>query len=229
MGFLRGPNIVIDGLVLAVDAASKRSYSGTGTSFTNTINGANGTLSGSPTFSTDNFGTLGFNGTDQSMDLGTTVSVPAVGFTVLMCININDSQSASGWNYWFLQNANSGHKYEFGQFGTTGNRFHFKDNFNQSDSGITATLDSSGFTVFHFGSTSESQSFYSKNGESKTLSSGTGGWTGGDDIVFDDFFYNGSTSYFGATIGNMLIYNKELSADEITQNYNALKSRFELT
>ena len=228
MGFLRGPNIVIDGLVLAVDAASKRSYSGTGTSFTNTINGANGTLSGSPTFSTDNFGTLEFNGTDQSMDLGTTVSVPAVGFTVLMCININDSQSASGWNYWFLQNANSGHKYEFGQFGTTGNRFHFKDNFNQSDSGITATLDSSGFTVFHFGSTSESQSFYSKNGESKTLSSGTGGWTGGDDIVFDDFFYNGSTSYFGATIGNMLIYNKELSADEITQNYNAFKNRFEL-
>ena len=229
MGFLRGPNIVIDGLVLAVDAASKRSYSGTGTSFTNTINGANGTLSGSPTFSTDNFGTLEFNGTDQSMDLGTTVSVPAVGFTVLMCININDSQSASGWNYWFLQNANSGHKYEFGQFGTTGNRFHFKDNFNQTDSGITATLDSSGFTVFHFGSTSDSKSFYSKNGESKTLSSGTGGWTGGDDIVFDDFFYNGSTSYFGATIGNMLIYNKELSADEITQNYNALKSRFELT
>ena len=228
MGFFRGPNIVTDGLVLALDAASPRSYPGSGTSITNIKNGADGTLSGSPTFSTDNLGTLGFNGTDQYMNLGTTVSVPAVGFTVLMCINIDDSQSASGWNYWFLQNANGSHKYEFGQYGTTGNRFHFKDNVNQADSGITADLDSSGFTIFHFGSTSDSKSFYSKNAAAKTLSSGTGGWTGGDDIVFNNLFYNGSSSYFGATIGNMLIYNKELSADEITQNYNALKPRFGL-
>ena len=228
MGFHRGPKIVTDGLVLALDAGSKRSYPGSGNSFTNIINSEAGTLSGSPTVSTTHSGTLGFNGTDQYMNLGTTVSVPAVGFTVLMCINIDDSQSASGWNYWFIQNANDGHKYEFGMYGTTGNKFHFKDNFNQSDSGITATLDSSGFTVFHFGSTSDSKSFYSKNAEAKTLSSGTGGWTGGDDIVFNNFFYNGSSSYFGAVIGNMLIYNKELSADEITQNYNALKSRYGL-
>lgn len=229
MGFSRGPKIVTDGLVLAFDAASKRSYPGSGTSFTDIINKSNGTLNGSPTFSTEHSGTLGFNGTSQFILLGTSVSVPAVGFTILMCININDSQSDSGWNYWFLQNANSGHKYEFGNYGTAGNRFHFKDNFNQTDSGITANLDSSGFTVFHFGSTSSSKSFYSKNGESKTLSSGTGGWTGGDDIVFDEsLFFNGSSSYFGAVIGNILIYNKELSADEITQNYNTLKSRFNL-
>ena len=99
MGFARGPNIVTNGLVIAVDAASKRSYPGSGTSFTNIKNGADGTLSGSPTFSTDNFGTLGFNGTNQSMSLGTTVSVSSVGFTVLMCINIDDSQSSTGWNY----------------------------------------------------------------------------------------------------------------------------------
>ena len=229
MAFSRGPRIVTDGLVLAMDAASKRSYPGSGTSFTDIINKSNGTLNGSPTFSTEHSGTLSFNGTSQSILLGTSVSVPAVGFTVLMCININDSQSSSGWNYWFLQNANSGHKYEFGNYGTAGNRFHFKDNFNQTDSGITADLDSSGFTVFHFGSTSSSKSFYSKNGESKTLSSGTGGWTGGDDIVFDsNLFFNGSSSYFGASIGNILIYNKELSSEEITQNYNTLKARFNL-
>ena len=229
MAFSRGPRIVTDGLVLAMDAASKRSYPGSGTSFTDIINKSNGTLNGSPTFSTEHSGTLSFNGTSQSILLGTSVSVTAVGFTVLMCININDSQSSSGWNYWFLQNANSGHKYEFGNYGTAGNRFHFKDNFNQTDSGITADLDSSGFTVFHFGSTSSSKSFYSKNGEPKTLSSGTGGWTGGDDIVFDEsLFFNGSSSYFGAAIGNILIYNKELSSEEITQNYNTLKARFNL-
>ena len=104
MAFSRGPRIVTDGLVLAMDAASKRSYPGSGTSFTDIINKSNGTLNGSPTFSTEHSGTLSFNGTSQSILLGTSVSVPAVGFTVLMCININDSQSSSGWNYWFLQN-----------------------------------------------------------------------------------------------------------------------------
>jgi hypothetical protein len=32
MGFQRGPNIVRDGLILALDAASTRSYPGSGTS-----------------------------------------------------------------------------------------------------------------------------------------------------------------------------------------------------
>ena len=50
-----------------------------------------------------------------------------------------------------------------------------------------------------------------------------------DDIVFDEsLFFNGSSSYFGAAIGNILIYNKELSSEEITQNYNTLKARFNL-
>ena len=38
------------------------------------------------------------------------------------------------------------------------------------------------------------------------------GWTGGNDIIFDDFFYNGSSSYYGKTVGNILVYSKELSA-----------------
>ena len=229
MAFRRGPKIVTEGLVLAMDAASKRSYPGSGTIITDILEATGGTLNGSPTFSTEHSGTLSFNGTSQYIALSSDVGVPAVGFTVLMCINIDDSQSSSGWNYWFLQNANSGHKYEFGNYGTAGNRFHFKDNFNQTDSGITADLDDSGFTIFHFGSTSSSKSFYSKNGEPKTLSSGTGGWTGGDNINFKggNFFRSG-TSYFGATIGNILVYNKELSSEEITQNYNTLKARFNL-
>ena len=41
MAFSRGPRIVTDGLVLAMDAASKRSYPGAGTSFTDIINKSN--------------------------------------------------------------------------------------------------------------------------------------------------------------------------------------------
>ena len=35
MGIFRGPNIVTDGLVLALDAGSERCYPGSGTSATN--------------------------------------------------------------------------------------------------------------------------------------------------------------------------------------------------
>jgi hypothetical protein len=45
MGFFRGPNIVRDGLVLALDAASPRSYPGSGTTWYDLSgNGNNGTL-----------------------------------------------------------------------------------------------------------------------------------------------------------------------------------------
>ena len=37
MGFYRGPNIVTDGLVFAVDAGSERSYPGSGTTTTDLI------------------------------------------------------------------------------------------------------------------------------------------------------------------------------------------------
>tara|TARA_R100000030_G_scaffold100238_2_gene92825 strand:- start:315 stop:998 length:684 start_codon:yes stop_codon:yes gene_type:complete len=227
MGVAAGPNIVRESLAIAFDTDSEKSYPGSGSSIKNLINNAYGTLSGSPTFDALKNNTLNFNGTSQRMALGTNVSMSPVGFTVCMCINVADSQSSSGWNYWFLQNANDGHKYEFGTYGTGGNNFHFKDNYSASPSSVNANM-GTGFSVLHFGSTSSSKSFYSVNGASKSLSSGTTGWTGGNDIIFDEFFYNGSSSYYAASVGNILVYSKELSDAEITQNYNALKTRFDI-
>jgi hypothetical protein len=55
MGFFRGPKIVTDGLILALDAASPRSYPGTGTTWYDLSGqGNNGTLVNGPTFSSAN-------------------------------------------------------------------------------------------------------------------------------------------------------------------------------
>ena len=55
MGFFRGPNIITDQLVLAMDAASPKSYPGSGTTWTDRSgNGYDGELFNSPTF-TSNF------------------------------------------------------------------------------------------------------------------------------------------------------------------------------
>ena len=67
MAFSRGPSIVTNGLVLALDAANHKSYPGSGTTwFDLSGNSHDGTLTGGPTFNSDNGGSIVFDGTDGS-------------------------------------------------------------------------------------------------------------------------------------------------------------------
>ena len=65
MGIGAGANAVEDGLVFCVDAANKRSYPGTGTTWTDLTGENNGTLTNGPTFSSDNRGSIEFDGSDD--------------------------------------------------------------------------------------------------------------------------------------------------------------------
>ena len=61
-----GPRIVSSGLVLCLDAANKRSYPGTGTTWSDLSgNGNTGTLTNGPTFSVGNMGGIVFDGVDD--------------------------------------------------------------------------------------------------------------------------------------------------------------------
>ena len=75
MAFSRGPNILRDGLVLTYDAASKRSYPGSGTTWFDLISSNNGTLTGGPTFDSGNGGSIVFDGTDDYVNGPATNSV----------------------------------------------------------------------------------------------------------------------------------------------------------
>ena len=60
------PKIVTDGLVLCLDAASRKSYPGSGTTwFDRSGNGNHGTLTNGPTFSSANGGSIVFDGTND--------------------------------------------------------------------------------------------------------------------------------------------------------------------
>jgi hypothetical protein len=66
MGTAYNPRIVIDGLVLCLDAGNTKSYPGTGTTWTDLSgNGNNGTLTNGPTFSSSNGGGIVFDGVDD--------------------------------------------------------------------------------------------------------------------------------------------------------------------
>ena len=78
-----GPKIVTNGLVLALDAADKNSYPGTGTIWKDlTTNANNGTLVNTPTFSNSNGGTLLFNGTNQAIDVTSNSSLRPTNVTL---------------------------------------------------------------------------------------------------------------------------------------------------
>src|SRR6056300_1799187 len=59
-------NIVTDGLVLNLDAARKDSYNRTGTTWNDISgNGNNGTLINGPTFDSEDYGSIVFDGVDD--------------------------------------------------------------------------------------------------------------------------------------------------------------------
>ena len=66
MSLNHSPKIVTDGLVLCLDAASRKSYPGSGTTwFDRSGNGNHGTLTNGPTFSSANGGSIVFDGTND--------------------------------------------------------------------------------------------------------------------------------------------------------------------
>jgi len=62
--------IVTDGLVFAVDAANKDSYSGSGTTWKDMVGENDGTLTNSPTFDSGNGGSIVFDGANDYVDFG---------------------------------------------------------------------------------------------------------------------------------------------------------------
>ena len=68
--FKNSPPIVTDGLVLYLDAANTKSYPTTGTTWNDLLGTNNGTLTNGPTFSSDNGGSIVFDGTNDYVSMG---------------------------------------------------------------------------------------------------------------------------------------------------------------
>jgi hypothetical protein len=76
MGIAYNTSVVRDGLVLYLDAANRKSYSGTGTNWTDLSgSGNNGTLTDGPTFSSGNLANFTFNNNSADYTLGGHVEV----------------------------------------------------------------------------------------------------------------------------------------------------------
>jgi hypothetical protein len=218
VGLGHSPSIVLNGLVLALDAGNTKSYPGSGTTWTDLTGlGNTGTLTNGPTYSSANGGSIVFDGTDDY------VTVP----------NTSLIHRTSNWSYSCWVNFNGtpslGTIFENGswtsclliRFETNGITIYsmssFWGKFNLSPTlGIWYKLD--------FIRNGNSIDFYLNGVYSQSLS-----FTA--DIQPSSNLFIGMSQHaagqcFNGKIAQASIYNRALSAAEISQNFNALKSRY---
>ena len=96
MGVTYNNRIVTDGLVLCLDAASKRSYPGTGTTWTDLKGGNNVTLTNGPVFDSGNGGSVGFDGANDYAK-NDSPDLPTGNVTATICAWLYRINTSGGW------------------------------------------------------------------------------------------------------------------------------------
>ena len=222
-GFTGTSPIVTDGLVFAVDAANYESYPGSGTTWTDLAGSNNGTLTNGPTFDSANGGSIVFDGTDDYVDTQLTSGAT---FTWSVWFNA-DSVGSSYQNIISIKSPNymlmllDGNSTNMGfwtQDGLGGGSLNM--NSITTNTWFNAVFVREGNSITN-GYKTYLNGVFKGQANTGTWSSSDVVWLGGRDPLNINQQYDGK-------ISNVKIYNRTLSSTEITQNYNALKGRFDL-
>jgi hypothetical protein len=227
MGLSHSPSIITNGLSLFFDPGNTKSYPGSGATLTDYVNSQTTTLVNSPTYSTSNGGMLTFNGSTQ-------YATPSA---------LTDSFLQGSWTMFFWCNwlvletgGNSANDRPMLQHGTTATDkgMHLTQRsskvfygFYGDDFTSTATLTTSRWynVVFTYNSSSRFRQIYLNGIFDSSFTGNTYTGTGSNARLFGPLLFG---NYFNGYIGQCLFYNRRLAADEINQNFNALRGRYRI-
>lgn len=233
MSLGHGASIVRDGLVLHLDAANPKSYSGTGTSWKDLSgNGNNGTLINGVGYSSDNNGVMMFDGVnDYGYIEETTLIKPLNDFTVsLFCYPLNSSYSnvrvLGDWH----QNAN----YDRWIFYANGAGITwYMRTETTGEGGVSGWPIVPNEWVNLVGVYTGSLQIFYVNGEYLSQRNCSGQMRASDGnrpIRFgQQGFYTGTSTAgnaFNGNISDIKLFNRALTPQEIKQNFNALRGRY---
>jgi hypothetical protein len=218
--------IVMNGLVLYLDAASPRSYPGSGTTWTDLSgNGNTGTLTNGPTYSSANGGSIVFDGSNDVVNSTTSIIDRADGQEITVSCWIKPSRTSGQYSVFCTNRSDDTGIYNwiFYQHITDGAIAFHGDAQNKSSYvpttnvwiNVTNTVTASGVSTLYVNGVST----YTVTGY--TYGNGTPSRLG---IGADP----GGQEPFQGNISQVSIYNRALTAAEVSQNYNALKSRYGL-
>jgi hypothetical protein len=240
MSTLYSPKIVTDGLVLHLDAANKKSYSGSGTTWTDRSGSENnGTLTNGPTFDSANGGGLTFDETNDYINFGnaTDTNFGSDNFTIECVAYIDPNVSNNTYKGIVVKkgagSANAGYGI---YYNTSQEKFLWStaDGSSYSERFSTNTWSSiensyANIVMVRDSAATNNGHFYI-NGVYESLASTAS-------MLDVDNTYNlvvGASStlysqyYLKGKVSQVKLYNRALTASEVLQNYNATKSRFGL-
>ena len=220
--------IVTDGLVFAVDAANYQSYPGSGTTWSDMAGNNNGTLTYGPTFDSGNGGSIVFDGVNDYVD--TNNDLQNISYLTLNVWLKFNTQTSSPWHGVITKNQYFDFAFAVGGSSAPGKGVIYLVNSTNQDSGnvtTTSRIDDNNWhnlvTTFDGNSV---KIYVDSNLENSASLSGIIKSTFGKNIYIAG--YQNANQYLNGNIAITQIYNRALSSSEITQNYNALKSRFNL-
>ena len=226
MSYANGPKIVTDGLICYLDAANRKSYPGSGSTWYDLSgNGNNGSFVGSATthsFGINN-GVMIFNKTTGSY-IDVTLNLSGSSHTIMGAsryVSVGSAAHSGGRiisaksNNWLLGHwERSPQKYYSGGWVSNSSGTEFNSDLSW---GIYAGL----------GSPSTDQYSFYVNDTLKVSNSNGGGF--GPNGFSLGRYAPGNTEYSNSYVGFLMAYNRVLTDAEVKQNYNALKGRYGLT
>ena len=222
MSVAYNPKIVTNGLVLALDAGNRKSYPGSGTTWTDLSgNGNTGTLTNEPTFSGANGGSLSFDGVDDYSTVSNNITPGTGNFAVSVWVYKTETAANRyvwdfGSNGGTLSSGTSvsqGFRYYnpsagFGSLYTAGPIHNINTWYNIVISRISGTT------------------YFYSNGSLITSAADSGN-IGSWGTTFNIGRYGGGGYEHQGILSSLLVYkDKGLTAAEIQQNFNATRGRY---
>jgi hypothetical protein len=242
------PDIVTNGLVLNLDAGNPYSYlsGSSGTTWTNTVavsSSISGTLVNGPVYAN---GAITFDGVDDYVNCGTSIgNFGTSNFTINFFFKTTQTFSPSTFiaksigdnptsNYgWLVNNGSTGNNLGFA-IATVNGSWGSNGSYSIQTSGANIRNGIWQMATIVGDRTQTNVSIY-LNGILQTLQTyvGAAAFSTVGDVTNNQIFSIGSESDIGASpypfsgsISSTQIYNRALSAAEITQNFNALRGRY---
>lgn len=230
MSLGHGAKIVRSGLVLHLDAANRKSYAGTGTSWKDLSGNSNdGTLVNGVGYSSDNNGAMVFDTTNDYITVPNTSSINQVNTVTLEAY----VKYTLGTNRVLIEKSSNNTHYQFQIFsssqGTAGiaGEIVFMLQPNASNwvvTGVSSNDNNWHHVVGTYDRNTTTAKIYLDGVLKNTNSSITFGPTSNIQPLM--IGSRSGASGFGGNISNIKIYNRAISAAEIRQNFEATRSRY---
>lgn len=230
MAFYRGPKIVTNGLILALDAANPKSYA-YGSTLWNDLSGNlnSGSLINAPALNNDSYGSLVFNS-----NVSNSVSIPRPiqdDFTLSCWFKTSQFVSFSGFPQWYggcglVDGEVAGAANDFGLAIGSGKILFGVGN---PDTTITSSLTYND-NVWHQAIATRIKSsgvitLYVDGVQVATSTGGVNSLTSPTSLRIGSL--QTGVQFFSGSIASVQIYNRALNIVEIIQNYSAIQSRFQ--